>query len=1124
MLKRSAKIGLEILLGGVATVAVVVGLLIWRLSSGPVTLDFITPYLETAFSDSDAGVNVRVTNTVLTWDKAEGDLDLRALDVNVRDQEGRPILSLPNVEVGFSLTALLFGTLAPTRIEVVGARITLLRKADGSFHFGDGTAAEMPEEDAAPELTGIVPELVAQLQAQRDPARSMSFLRQVNIVDGQLLVRDEKAGVDWWAKSTNISVGRGPTGLSGELSLDIAEPKEISGVRGAFSYHRGSERLDLVINVDEVLLSDLALLSPDLDKLAGVDVALRGTLTSAFDAEGQVTNLGFDVSGGPGQIAVADLWSAPVPVQSFKARGVFDGPGAKMKVEDATLTLGSEADPGPQVGLIGSAERQSDGVVIKARAVGQSIALDDLASYWPLGLNNNARTWVTENIRDGLADTVEINLDILLPDGAEQEVRAREVFGRLTYSDLSVHYLRPLPPVTGVSGEATFSAEQFVIHPEGGRLGSISVPKGRVTIDGLDVKDQTIDIDLEVAGPIRETLELLDHERLDLISGLGIEPERTSGSAAGQLRFRFPLESDLSVDQIEVATEATLSDTEVGGILLDKDLSAGRLQLVLDTKGMQVSGPVQLGGLGMTVDWQEFFSAENPTTTRISARVPRVEVADWAAYGVDVVPYIEGPAVTEIAATIDRAGVTTVEGKANLRLAKLSFPILGWSKQPGADARATATVIFDGGRLDRVDSFRIDAGDLHAAGDMTFDPKNSDVSLLKLKDLAVGRTRLSDVMVREGGEMLRVELGAGTVDLAPRLNGDAEASEEQQLAAAAPPSDGVEANTGESTGEAVQPFDLQAKWLDRVYFGPEEYLENVRLRLVRAEGGWDRMEIDGQVPEQLARHPRARPRAEVGARASELGGRFGEAADSAGDEPPEEDRGPVTLNLRLVPVEDGTRRLAVRSRDLGAILRALAIDPNIDGGKLEVTGQTDGPDPASPLRGRIEADGFRVYDAPILAKVLTVASLTGIVESLGGPGLVFERITGDFVYESDRLSTELLRVYGTSIGITSKGQVDLARGWIDVEGTVVPAYFLNRILGAIPIIGNILIGGEGEGLIAFTYKVRGPSDKPDVSVNPLSALTPGFLRGIFNIFDGDGEGPRSGDDMTALPSGGRGDQ
>ena len=37
-----------------------------------------------------------------------------------------------------------------------------------------------------------------------------------------------------------------------------------------------------------------------------------------------------------------------------------------------------------------------------------------------------------------------------------------------------------------------------------------------------------------------------------------------------------------------------------------------------------------------------------------------------------------------------------------------------------------------------------------------------------------------------------------------------------------------------------------------------------------------------------------------------------------------------------------------------------------------------------------------------------------------------------------------------------------------------------------------------EGIIALDYKVKGTIDKPDVSVNPGSLLTPGALRNIFN--------------------------
>jgi len=39
-------------------------------------------------------------------------------------------------------------------------------------------------------------------------------------------------------------------------------------------------------------------------------------------------------------------------------------------------------------------------------------------------------------------------------------------------------------------------------------------------------------------------------------------------------------------------------------------------------------------------------------------------------------------------------------------------------------------------------------------------------------------------------------------------------------------------------------------------------------------------------------------------------------------------------------------------------------------------------------------------------------------------------------------------------------------------------------------------------LFAATYSLSGSCDDPSVSVNPLAALTPGFLRGLFGIFQG----------------------
>jgi len=68
---------------------------------------------------------------------------------------------------------------------------------------------------------------------------------------------------------------------------------------------------------------------------------------------------------------------------------------------------------------------------------------------------------------------------------------------------------------------------------------------------------------------------------------------------------------------------------------------------------------------------------------------------------------------------------------------------------------------------------------------------------------------------------------------------------------------------------------------------------------------------------------------------------------------------------------------------------------------------------------------------------------------------------------------------------------------VDMDGILVPAYSTNSLLGDVPVIGDIFVGKKGEGIFALNYLVKGSFQKTQISVNPLSALTPGFLRGIF---------------------------
>jgi len=75
---------------------------------------------------------------------------------------------------------------------------------------------------------------------------------------------------------------------------------------------------------------------------------------------------------------------------------------------------------------------------------------------------------------------------------------------------------------------------------------------------------------------------------------------------------------------------------------------------------------------------------------------------------------------------------------------------------------------------------------------------------------------------------------------------------------------------------------------------------------------------------------------------------------------------------------------------------------------------------------------------------------------------------------------------------------------IKIDGTVPPAYTINRILGRIPIVGNILRGDKADAALAATFSVTGSLSNPQVFVNPLAALVPGMVRDLFNALSDGG--------------------
>ena len=68
---------------------------------------------------------------------------------------------------------------------------------------------------------------------------------------------------------------------------------------------------------------------------------------------------------------------------------------------------------------------------------------------------------------------------------------------------------------------------------------------------------------------------------------------------------------------------------------------------------------------------------------------------------------------------------------------------------------------------------------------------------------------------------------------------------------------------------------------------------------------------------------------------------------------------------------------------------------------------------------------------------------------------------------------------------------------MDVSGNLVPASFFSQIIGAIPLVGEILTGVDNAGLFVTQFSMTGNIDDPDNSVTAAS-IVPGVLRDLFS--------------------------
>jgi hypothetical protein len=189
-------------------------------------------------------------------------------------------------------------------------------------------------------------------------------------------------------------------------------------------------------------------------------------------------------------------------------------------------------------------------------------------------------------------------------------------------------------------------------------------------------------------------------------------------------------------------------------------------------------------------------------------------------------------------------------------------------------------------------------------------------------------------------------------------------------------------------------------------------------------------------------------------------------------------------------------QIAVSTNDAGSLLSFFDFYKRMEGGKLQLVASIDDAE----IDGTLSIRDFVVRNEPALQRLVTegVASRdrSGQVR-IDTNAAAFTRMQVGFTRGQGRIDLRDGVINGPTAGTTIEGFIDTLYDRVNMTGTFVPAYGLNNMFAKIPVLGVLLGGGTNEGLFGVNFRISGPATSPVLTINPLSALAPGFLRKIF---------------------------
>lgn len=736
-----------------------------------------------------------------------------------------------------------------------------------------------------------------------------------------------------------------------------------------------------------------------------------------------------------------ELLDAPVSFDQIDLRGELVDNLTRLKIQH----LASDLDG---IKLSASGEISlSKPLSIKAAVMLEHADAKDVKILWPSKFAPISREWVTSSVTPANIPKAELSVDIKPGDLDKPELPREAIDAIIHIDNATIKYLPEHPAVTAVKADIHIDSISLNAALESGHyLQSAKLSKGTVVIDDLNADNPRIQVSFHAEADAQDAVRALRLPRLNHAEHLGLTDNmRGQVSTDATIGFDFYAPRD-----------------EQGNLAKDDKITYDVATVVSGITQNGVMHKFDLKDCGGTlrVTNENIIFIGSGNVNGADVREVDVKYMSQPQEDIDTIIKFKAKAPSESIARFGYSGLDFIKGSVDvdgqieqgpkqqtatatvdLTQAEITQNPLTWLKPAGEKASLTLQTFLQDNNL-TIPSFQLQGKDTDLSGMVSLNEDQSGIALIELKPSKFGQNSIERLKYEKQPDSFILDVEADEINLAGFLK-----------------------DNKEGKGFSFQNF-------------PAAKL-NAKVKKFTLDESAPITDFNAQMNCSKMRC---------------------ESANVTGK------TSNVPFEFKILRNPNKKRQLSFQSDSAGLFLQAMGIYDGMQDGILTISGNFDDDgETRSQFQGKMIIGHFVLKKAPVLAKILSLASLTGFIDTLQGNGITFKQLSVPFILENDVISIKGGKAAGDAIGITMDGTITMPHVMLDLNGTVVPANSLNSGIGKVPLVGPLITGGKDQAVFAARYDVRNSYKDPKVNVNPLSMLAPGFLRNLFDVFDEPGK-------------------